>query len=127
MKTWLFTGVIVLYLVQGEALKCYTCVASNEEDCDRQGSLLCPQFADGCSTITATNSVIKSCSYKAFCDHSQLATGAVKMNCCFTDECNGSAHGSSASVGNRGTQVSHSTQLLFSVFLARCFLCRVQK
>ncbi|XP_078285121.1 uncharacterized protein LOC144610370 [Rhinoraja longicauda] len=127
MKTFLLTGVMVLFLAQGEALKCYTCVASNEEDCNSQGSMLCPQFADSCSMITAPNSVIKSCSYKAFCDHSQLATGAVKMNCCFTDDCNGPLHGRSSSIGNRGTLVSHNAQLLFSAFLAHCLLCRVQK
>lgn len=34
------------------ALKCHTCVASNENDCNRQGSTSCPQYADACSTIT---------------------------------------------------------------------------
>ncbi|XP_072914154.1 uncharacterized protein [Hemitrygon akajei] len=125
MKTILFTGLIVLLSVQGEALNCYTCVASSEEECNRQGSQSCPQFADSCSIITGPGSVIKSCSYKAFCDQSQLATGGIKMDCCFTDECNGPAKGKSASVGNSGTSVSHNTKLIFSALLARWLFCRL--
>uniref|UniRef100_A0A8C3UL89 UPAR/Ly6 domain-containing protein n=1 Tax=Catharus ustulatus TaxID=91951 RepID=A0A8C3UL89_CATUS len=78
----------------GKALKCYKCVASNENDCNQQGSHSCPQYADACSTITAPNSVIKSCSYKSFCDQARRGgSGGATVRCCFGDECNGPARG----------------------------------
>ncbi|XP_067879271.1 urokinase plasminogen activator surface receptor isoform X2 [Heterodontus francisci] len=109
---------------RGRALKCYTCVASSEEDCNKQGPQTCPQFADSCSIITGPSSVIKSCSYKAFCDQKQLASGGVNMDCCFTDDCNGPAKGKSASTGNNsGTTILYNPTLILSAFLARWLLC----
>ncbi|KAM8760048.1 uncharacterized protein AB9X84_008262 isoform 3-T3 [Acanthopagrus schlegelii] len=72
-----------------QALKCHTCVASNEEDCNRQGSTSCPQYADACSTITGPNTVMKSCTYKGFCDKAHGGHSGAKMECCFGDDCNG--------------------------------------
>ncbi|CAL8262636.1 unnamed protein product [Boreogadus saida] len=77
------------------ALKCYTCVAANEEDCNKQGSAPCPQFADACSTITGQNTVMKSCSYKAFCDKAPGGGSGAKMECCNGDDCNGPHKGHS--------------------------------
>ncbi|KAK9522702.1 hypothetical protein VZT92_019149 [Zoarces viviparus] len=74
---------------KGHALKCHTCVASNEDDCNRHGSTSCPQYADACSTITGPNTVMKSCTYKAFCDKAHGAGSGAKMECCFGDDCNG--------------------------------------
>ncbi|XP_041793869.1 uncharacterized protein si:ch211-113d22.2 isoform X1 [Chelmon rostratus] len=74
---------------QGHALKCHTCVASNEDDCNRQGSTSCPQYADACSTITGPNTVMKSCTYKSFCDKAHGSNSGAKMQCCFGDDCNG--------------------------------------
>lgn len=76
----------------GKALKCHKCVASNENDCNQQGSHSCPQYADACSTITAPNSIIKSCSYKSFCDQARRGgSGGATVRCCFSDDCNGPA------------------------------------
>ncbi|XP_065515216.1 lymphocyte antigen 6D-like isoform X1 [Lathamus discolor] len=74
----------------GQALRCHKCVASNENDCNKQGSHSCPQYADACSTITAPNSIIKSCSYKAFCDQARgSGSSGATLRCCFSDDCNG--------------------------------------
>uniref|UniRef100_A0A8C3LUM1 Snake toxin/toxin-like domain-containing protein n=1 Tax=Chrysolophus pictus TaxID=9089 RepID=A0A8C3LUM1_CHRPC len=73
----------------GATLRCHKCVASNENDCNKQGSHSCPQYADACSTITAPNSIIKSCSYKSFCDQARRSSGGATLHCCFSDDCNG--------------------------------------
>ncbi|XP_064256438.1 prostate stem cell antigen-like [Passer domesticus] len=88
------------HLHPGKALKCHKCVASNENDCNQQGSHSCPQYADACSTITAPNSVIKSCSYKSFCDQARRGgSGGATVRCCFSDDCNGPARGSRSGAG----------------------------
>ncbi|XP_034152230.1 uncharacterized protein si:ch211-113d22.2 isoform X1 [Esox lucius] len=95
MKT-VFTLLMLSYLAchnvlscKGHALKCHSCVASNEVDCNKQGSTTCPQFADACSTITGQNTVMKSCSYKEFCVKAHSGNSGAKVECCFTDDCNG--------------------------------------
>ncbi|KAG7476387.1 hypothetical protein MATL_G00082340 [Megalops atlanticus] len=74
---------------KNEPLRCYTCAASSEEECGLQGSSVCPQFADACSTITGPGTVIKSCSYKSFCARADDGNPDIKMECCFTENCNG--------------------------------------
>uniref|UniRef100_A0A3Q3JKX5 Uncharacterized protein n=1 Tax=Monopterus albus TaxID=43700 RepID=A0A3Q3JKX5_MONAL len=86
MKT---SGALSCSVCKDYTLKCHTCVASNEDDCNRQGSNSCPQYADACSTIMGPNTVMKSCTYKAFCDKARGATSGTKMECCFGDNCNG--------------------------------------
>uniref|UniRef100_A0A8C9SF50 Si:ch211-113d22.2 n=1 Tax=Scleropages formosus TaxID=113540 RepID=A0A8C9SF50_SCLFO len=71
-----------------QALKCHTCVAGNEDECNHQGSSMCPQTADACT-------VVKSCTYRAFCDKAHNGHTGVKMECCFTDDCNGPHKGHS--------------------------------
>lgn len=46
------SGVFCCSACEGHALKCHTCMASNEDECNRQGSSPCPQHTDVCSTIT---------------------------------------------------------------------------
>ncbi|KAJ8263533.1 hypothetical protein COCON_G00159900 [Conger conger] len=186
--------------VHTEALKCYTCVASSEEECNRQGSASCPQYADACSTITGpspdsspapttatrakiprellltasisardtvgevrrrpreiapglafhsgrlpapsagtgqrknetekhlinqsfavtTNTVMKSCSYKSFCDKANNGNSGAKMECCFSDDCNGPHKGRSQGVprGAAGPLAS-SPALLLGALAAR--------
>uniref|UniRef100_A0A3B5KII1 Si:ch211-113d22.2 n=1 Tax=Takifugu rubripes TaxID=31033 RepID=A0A3B5KII1_TAKRU len=82
-------GVLCCSVCQGLALKCHTCVASNEDDCNRQGSASCPQYADACSTIIGANTVMKSCTYKDFCNKAHGSSSGAKMQCCFSDDCNG--------------------------------------
>uniref|UniRef100_A0A8C5IKG6 UPAR/Ly6 domain-containing protein n=1 Tax=Junco hyemalis TaxID=40217 RepID=A0A8C5IKG6_JUNHY len=90
------------HLHPGKALKCHKCVASNENECNQQGSHSCPQYADACSTITAPNSIIKSCSYKSFCDQARRGgSGGATVRCCFSDDCNGpAARGSRSGAGS---------------------------
>ncbi|KAJ8380028.1 hypothetical protein SKAU_G00008060 [Synaphobranchus kaupii] len=95
MKILLASLLLAVLAVHSEALKCYTCVASNEEECNRQGSSSCPQYADACSTITGPNIVMKSCSYKSFCDKANNGNSGAKMECCFSDDCNGPHKGHS--------------------------------
>ncbi|KAM7391871.1 hypothetical protein PAMP_022522 [Pampus punctatissimus] len=89
MKTALTLLLFISLLCNSHTLKCHTCVASNDDDCNRQGSTPCPQYADACSTITGPNTVMKSCTYKAFCDKAQGGSTGAKMECCFGDDCNG--------------------------------------
>uniref|UniRef100_A0A8C7ZGH7 Si:ch211-113d22.2 n=1 Tax=Oryzias sinensis TaxID=183150 RepID=A0A8C7ZGH7_9TELE len=102
---------------EGRALKCHTCVASTEEDCNKQGSSSCPQYADACSTITGPNTVMKSCSYKAFCDKAHSSNSGAKMECCFGDDCNGPHH--SHSHGNSSQALACSPVVLMAALLLR--------
>uniref|UniRef100_H3ACN4 Si:ch211-113d22.2 n=1 Tax=Latimeria chalumnae TaxID=7897 RepID=H3ACN4_LATCH len=111
---------------EAKALKCFTCVASSEDECNKQGSQSCPNYADACSTITGPNIVMKSCSYKAFCDKAQHGSGGAKMGCCFTDDCNGPPHGNSRSTGtNRGTSMVYNPILILCAILGRLLFCRI--
>lgn len=40
----------------GEALQCYTCMGSNNEDCNRQGSKSCPSYSDACAVVVGHDS-----------------------------------------------------------------------
>uniref|UniRef100_A0A8D0FGJ2 Uncharacterized protein n=1 Tax=Strix occidentalis caurina TaxID=311401 RepID=A0A8D0FGJ2_STROC len=95
LKTLLALAIVTSLAGESKALKCHKCVASNEDDCNKQGSHSCPQYADACSVITAPNSIIKSCSYKSFCDQARRGgSGGATVRCCFSDDCNKSLHGS---------------------------------
>ncbi|XP_017268386.2 lymphocyte antigen 6 family member pge [Kryptolebias marmoratus] len=83
---------VILLTANSEALKCYTCMGSNNEDCNRQGSKPCPSYSDACAVVVGHDSgVMKSCSYRAFCSqassHGYRAPG-VKVHCCYSDDCN---------------------------------------
>ncbi|XP_077470348.1 lymphocyte antigen 6 family member pge [Stigmatopora argus] len=82
----------VLLISNGKALQCYTCMGSNNEDCNRQGSRTCPSFSDACAVVVGHNSgVMKSCSYKSFCSqaNSQSSkTPGVSVHCCYSSDCN---------------------------------------
>ncbi|KAK7125933.1 hypothetical protein R3I93_021342 [Phoxinus phoxinus] len=87
--TAVFHTVLSCSVCEGEGLKCYTCVAKNMEECNQQGSTVCPAHSDACSTITGPHSVMKLCAYKSFCDKSHMSNGEGKLECCFNDDCNG--------------------------------------
>ncbi|KAK7125934.1 hypothetical protein R3I93_021342 [Phoxinus phoxinus] len=89
MKTLLAAIVLFTAVFHSEGLKCYTCVAKNMEECNQQGSTVCPAHSDACSTITGPHSVMKLCAYKSFCDKSHMSNGEGKLECCFNDDCNG--------------------------------------
>ncbi|KAK2544393.1 hypothetical protein Q9966_002007 [Columba livia] len=100
LKTLLALAIVTSLAGDSKALRCHKCVASNENDCNKQGSHSCPQYADACSTITAPNSVIKSCSYKSFCDQARRGgSGGATLQCCFSDDCNGPARGARSGGG----------------------------
>lgn len=40
----------------GETLQCYTCMGSNNEDCNRQGSKTCPSYSDACALVVGRES-----------------------------------------------------------------------
>lgn len=51
----------------------------------------CPFLAD---------SIIKSCSYKSFCDQARRGgSGGATVRCCFSDDCNGPTRGSRNGAG----------------------------
>ncbi|XP_061762419.1 uncharacterized protein si:ch211-113d22.2 isoform X2 [Nerophis ophidion] len=104
---------------KGSALRCHTCAASSEEDCNKQGSASCPQYADACATITGPHTVLKSCSYKDFCDKAQGSTSGAKMECCHGDNCNGPhrSHSHGDQNGNSTTAVTSSPALMLAILL----------
>ncbi|KAM3610559.1 uncharacterized protein V6R79_005712 [Siganus canaliculatus] len=120
MKTALTLLLFLSLVCHSHTLKCHTCVASNEEDCNRQGSTSCPQYADACSTITGPNTVMKSCTYKGFCDKAHGGSSGAKMECCFGDDCNGPhrshSHGNH---GNGAGALASSPVLLITALLVR--------
>uniref|UniRef100_A0A3Q2VA32 Si:ch211-113d22.2 n=1 Tax=Haplochromis burtoni TaxID=8153 RepID=A0A3Q2VA32_HAPBU len=126
MKTALAVLLFISLACHSHALKCHTCVASNEEDCNRQGSTTCPQYADACSTITGPNTVMKSCTYKAFCDKANSGTSGAKMHCCFGDDCNG-PHKSHSHGGHHNSTgaISSSPVLLITALLLRMALSQL--
>ncbi|KAG7462700.1 hypothetical protein MATL_G00187570 [Megalops atlanticus] len=79
-------------IAHGEALRCYTCMGSNDDDCNRQGSKTCPSYSDACAVVRGHGSgVMKSCSYKSFCSQANsqgYRAPGVKVHCCFSDDCN---------------------------------------
>ncbi|XP_053535019.1 lymphocyte antigen 6 family member pge [Ictalurus punctatus] len=90
-------------LSTGEALHCYTCIGSTDEDCNRQGSKSCPIYSDACAIIKGDGSgVLKSCSYKSFCSQANSKgdrVAGVKVHCCYSDDCNVMGHGTRLSRG----------------------------
>lgn len=40
----------------GEALRCYTCMGSNNDNCNRQGSKSCPSYSDACVVVVGHDS-----------------------------------------------------------------------
>ncbi|KAG9344437.1 hypothetical protein JZ751_011107 [Albula glossodonta] len=82
----------ILFAAHSEALKCYTCMGSNDDDCNRQGSKTCPSYSDACAVVRGHGSgVMKSCSYKSFCSQANsqgYRAPGVKVHCCFSDDCN---------------------------------------
>ncbi|XP_037338919.2 uncharacterized protein si:ch211-113d22.2 [Pungitius pungitius] len=89
MKTTLALLLLISLACHSHALKCHTCFASNKDNCNLQGSTSCPQYADACTTVTEPDTVIKACTYKAFCDKAHVFGPGAKMECCFDDDCNG--------------------------------------
>ncbi|XP_078497329.1 uncharacterized protein LOC144753553 [Lissotriton helveticus] len=83
----------------GEALQCFTCAGSNDEDCNRQGPQQCPSYSDACVTLRGqANGVMKSCSFKSFCDRAAedgAKVPGVSVNCCFSNNCNAKSLSSS--------------------------------
>ncbi|XP_026210071.1 lymphocyte antigen 6 family member pge [Anabas testudineus] len=83
---------LVLLATNSKALRCYTCMGSNNDDCNRQGSKSCPSYSDACTVVVGQDSgVMKSCSYKSFCSHANsqgYRAPGVRVHCCYTDDCN---------------------------------------
>uniref|UniRef100_A0A3P8VYV4 Lymphocyte antigen 6 family member pge n=1 Tax=Cynoglossus semilaevis TaxID=244447 RepID=A0A3P8VYV4_CYNSE len=73
-----------------DTLQCYTCMGSNNEDCNRQGSKTCPSYSDACALVVGRG-VMKSCSYKSFCSQANSQGNrapGVRVHCCYSDDCN---------------------------------------
>ncbi|KYO40454.1 prostate stem cell antigen-like [Alligator mississippiensis] len=104
-----------LFVIKSEALQCYTCVGSSEEECNRQGTQRCPGQSDACSLIRGQgNGVMKSCSFKSFCDQARREGSKVpgmSVHCCYSDNCN------AKSLGSRSTISASYLPLLVSAML----------
>ncbi|XP_031158090.1 lymphocyte antigen 6 family member pge isoform X1 [Sander lucioperca] len=89
---------LVLLATNSKALRCYTCMGSNNADCNRQGSKSCPSYSDACAVVVGHDSesnsdsgVMKSCSYKSFCSQANsqgYRAPGVRVYCCYGDDCN---------------------------------------
>ncbi|KAM6922622.1 lymphocyte antigen 6 family member pge [Lycodopsis pacificus] len=83
---------LVLLATNSGALRCYTCMGSNNDDCNRQGSKSCPSYSDACAVVLGHDSgVMKSCSYKSFCSQANsqgYRAPGVRVHCCYSDDCN---------------------------------------
>ncbi|XP_061546385.1 lymphocyte antigen 6 family member pge isoform X1 [Phycodurus eques] len=92
MRALLILLYMVLLTSKGTALQCYTCMASNNEDCNRQGSRTCTSYSDACAVVVGHNSgVMKSCSYKSFCSQANSQSSrrpGVRVHCCYSNGCN---------------------------------------
>lgn len=69
VKRWVSVILLPLNLFwcpSGDALRCYTCMGSNNEDCNRQGSKLCPSFSDACAVVVGHDSESSNISGVAF-------------------------------------------------------------
>ncbi|XP_030012734.1 lymphocyte antigen 6 family member pge [Sphaeramia orbicularis] len=84
--------VLLLLAPYSEALQCYTCMGSNNDDCNRQGTKSCPSHSDACAVVVGHDSgVMKSCSYKSFCSQANsqgYRSPGVRVHCCYGDNCN---------------------------------------
>ncbi|KAJ8005687.1 hypothetical protein DPEC_G00120510 [Dallia pectoralis] len=126
MKTLLALLMFSCLAGRSHTLKCHSCIASNEGDCIKQGSTNCPQFADACSTITGQNTVMKSCSYKEFCVKAHSGSSGAKVECCFTDNCNGPHKGHQhGEQRNTAGAVGVSPIVLLGALLIRMALSRL--
>lgn len=56
----------VFLFPSGDALQCFTCMGSNNEDCNRQGSKSCPSYSDACAAVVGHDSESNSDSVVAF-------------------------------------------------------------
>eukprot|EP00079_Xenopus_tropicalis_P016681 XP_004915863.1 PREDICTED: uncharacterized protein LOC101730888 isoform X1 [Xenopus tropicalis] len=115
-----FLLLCALTIQKGRALQCYTCMGSSDQDCNRQGTQQCPQESDACAIMRGQSSgVMKSCSYKSFCDRAMRdgnRAPGMRVQCCFSNNCNSDSKGS-------GSQLSASgVRLLLSVALGFCLL-----
>ncbi|CAI5653777.1 lymphocyte antigen 6 family member pge [Oreochromis niloticus] len=83
---------LVLLATTCETIRCYTCMGSNNDDCNRQGSKACPGYSDACAVVVGHDSgVMKSCSYKSFCSQANsqgYRAPGVRVHCCYSNDCN---------------------------------------
>lgn len=63
----------------GEALQCYTCMGSNNDDCNRQGSKSCPSYSDACAVVVGHDSESNSDSVVAFHLNSLLSADFINL------------------------------------------------
>ncbi|XP_068253579.1 ly6/PLAUR domain-containing protein 3 [Nyctibius grandis] len=94
MMWTVFSLVLVssLFVLKSEALQCYTCVGSSDEDCNRQGTQQCPGPSDACAVFRGQASgIMKSCSFRSFCERARRdgsRAPGVNVHCCYSNNCN---------------------------------------
>ncbi|XP_010293453.1 PREDICTED: CD59 glycoprotein-like [Phaethon lepturus] len=116
MMWTVFSLVLVssLFVIKSEALQCYTCVGSSDEDCNRQGTQQCPGNSDACAVIRGQASgVMKSCSFRSFCERARRdgsRAPGVNVHCCYSNNCNAKSLGSRVT-----TSASYFSLLVFTL------------
>ncbi|KAM9326663.1 uncharacterized protein PAF06_002887 [Gastrophryne carolinensis] len=110
----------LLTIQEGKGLQCFSCVGSNDQECNRQGTQECPREADACAIIRGqSGGVTKSCSFKSFCDRAMKGASrasGVNVQCCFSNNCNSGSQGSSGHIS--GSYV----RLIGALVLCLCIL-----
>lgn len=66
--------IVVLCFLSGETIRCYTCMGSNNDDCNRQGSKACPGYSDACAVVVGHDSESNSDGVVAFLFTSLIPT-----------------------------------------------------
>lgn len=66
--------IVALCSLSGETIRCYTCMGSNNDDCNRQGSKACPGYSDACAVVVGHDSESNSDSVVAFLFTSLIPT-----------------------------------------------------
>ncbi|XP_008490330.1 prostate stem cell antigen-like [Calypte anna] len=103
------------FVLQSEALQCYTCVGSSDEDCNRQGTQQCPGHSDACAIFRQASGIMKSCSFRSFCERAKRDGSrgpGMSVQCCYSNNCN--AKGLAARVT---TSTSYVSLLLLTLLL----------
>ncbi|XP_009079077.1 PREDICTED: ly6/PLAUR domain-containing protein 3-like [Acanthisitta chloris] len=109
-----------LFVLKSEALQCYTCVGSSDDDCNRQGTQQCPGHADACAIIRGQASgIMKSCSFRSFCERARRdgsRAPGVSVQCCYSNHCNAKSLASRISISS-----SYFPLLIFTLLWHQLF------
>lgn len=81
------------------------------------------------SSLSLSDTVLKSCTYKAFCEKAHGSNSGAKMECCFANNCNGPHKSHSHSHGDHhhssAGALAYSPVMLITTLLLRLVCSKV--